>query len=298
MYPFFAAEGIQTSGSPDSTTKYAIAVMFILAAIEVVLIITPAFTTAAKRNERNLAQLAAVGATRQQLRGTMLWQGIFLGLLGAFVGLAAFFTLTLVLRYVWVSTSTTITWWLLPLAVAIAIALGLIAALWPARRASQVDVVSVLANRGTGRVPSQRKAQVAPIVAAVAGAGALVLAQQKVSNTSAVVLVTLLLIGVLGMLFSAPLFIRAIASLMSRVSVNLRLAGRDAARNMHRTAPAVAAISMVILMATVLVSITQTAFNNARVGTQFMGPAGSIVVQQYAPGSGGDPRSILDYLVE
>lgn len=111
-------------------------------------------------------------------------------------------------------------------------------------------------------------------------------------------LVTLLLIGVLGMLFSAPLFIRAIASLMSRVSVNLRLAGRDAARNMHRTAPAVAAISMVILMATVLVSITQTAFNNARVGTQFMGSAGSIVVQQYAPGSGGDPRSILDYLVE
>lgn len=298
LYPVFAAESAFVGGSTDNAAKYAIAVMFLLAVIEVILIITPAFTTAAKRNERNLAQLAAVGATRQQLRGTMIWQGIFLGLLGAALGIAAFFASTLVLRSAWTHTSPTITWWLLPLAVVIALALGLIAALWPARRASQVDVVAVLANRGTGRVPSQHKALIAPIVAVLASAGALVLAGQKVTNTTAILLAAILLIAVIAMLFSAPLVIRTITSLISRISVNSRLAGRDASRNMHRTGPAVAAISMVILMATVLVSLTQTVYNSTRLGATFVGPAGSIVVQPNNPGSGGDPHTILDYSVD
>ncbi len=277
-----------------SATTYAVGLLLLLGIIEVVLIITPAFTAAGKRNERNLAQMSAVGATRKQLRATMLWQGIIIGLLGSMLGLLGFGGLYVFASILSPHSNITVKWWIVPLAIAVSILLGIIASLWPAYKASKVDVVAVLANRGTGRIPSRRKYLAAPVIGGLATIGAVLISDSVGVVRDGVIFITLAFIAVMGLIFSAPVFIRLAGAAIGRVAVSARLASRDAVRNMHRTGPAVAAISVVLLMATVLTSLSLSILNAERHELRAIGPRGSVVVQPDVPNTGGDSRAILE----
>ena len=133
------------------------------AAFEVILLAGAAFTVTARQQQRTLATMASVGATRSTLFRTLSSSGIVLGAIGGVIGIAvgigggaAFMAFTGdgdATRYYGFHLP-----WLLMLAIAaFAILIGWISALMPARNASRFDIVSALRGARRPPVPSIRR---------------------------------------------------------------------------------------------------------------------------------------------
>jgi putative ABC transport system permease protein len=257
------ARGASTQGAVAAGALGAVTVLMVL----VSLVSAAAFAVIAARRQRQLGMLAAIGATRKQLRLVMVAGGALVGIIaavtGAVTGLAAWFAAAPHLeafaghridRFA-------IPWDLVVLAMLLAILTAAGAAWWPARAASRVPVVNALSARPLKPRPAHRSAIVAVLLIVLALA-CLALANQA----SGPLIVLGALAMALGISFISPLSIRALTTAGRRAPVAVRLALRDLARYQARSAAALAAISLALGIAVAIMISLAAATSAADAG--------------------------------
>lgn len=232
-------------GSTYSASTLAIAgAVIVFGLFELVMLIGPAFAVGARRNERQLALVAAVGGDRRTMRRIVVLGGVVIGGVASLVAVAGGITVAAVVRWVLNQRYVyTVPEWHVPVIPLVALAalgtLLAVAAAWmPARRASRMDVVAALAHRRSISYPRRRASMTGlavlalGLVAAVAGA---------VVSISA-----LMIAGVVAILSGVVVLSGGVLVLIARLAPRLgpagRYAARDAVRQHARTAPALAAI--------------------------------------------------------
>jgi putative ABC transport system permease protein len=256
------ARGASTQGAVAAVALALVTVLLLL----VCLVAAAGFAVVAARRQRQLGMLAAVGATRKQLRMVMVAGGAVVGVTaaaaGTAVGLAA-----------WIAAAPrldqfaghridrfNVPWSLVALGMLLAVLAATAAAWWPARAAARLPVTLALSARPPRPRPAHRSALLAALMI-VAGVACLGLANQ--SRPPLIIFGALAM--ALGILFISPLAIRAPAALGARAPVAVRLALRDLARHQARSGAALAAISLAlgITVAIILSSAADKSAANA-----------------------------------
>jgi putative ABC transport system permease protein len=231
------------------------------------LVAAAAFAVIAARRQRQLGMLAAIGATRKQLRMVMVAGGTLMGLIaaaaGAVTGLAAWFAAAPHLeafaghridRFA-------VPWDLVVLGMLLAVLTAAGAAWWPARAASRVPVVSALSARPLKPRPAHRSA-ITGVLLTVLALACLALANQ----TSGPLIIVGALAMALAIAFISPLSIRVLTAAGRRAPVAVRLALRDLARYQARSGAALAAISLALGIAVAIMISSAAATNAATAG--------------------------------
>jgi putative ABC transport system permease protein len=253
------ARGASTQEAVAAGTLGAVTVLMVL----VSLVAAAAFAVIAARRQRQLGMLAAIGATRRQLRMVMVASGALVGIIaavtGAAIGLTAWFAAA---PHLEASAGHRIDrfavpWYLVGLGMLLAILTATGAAWWPARAASRVPVVNALSARPLKPRPARHTAIVAVLLTVLALV-CLALANQ----TSGPLIIIGALAMALGISFLSPLSIRVLTAAGRRAPVAVRLALRDLARYQARSAAALAAISLALGIA-VSIMIGLAAATNA-----------------------------------
>lgn len=239
-----------TPGADSATVGFAIAVLAI-GALEVLLLVGPAFAVGAKRNARTLALVAAAGGRPGDLRRIVLATGVVTGAVAGAAGIALGLAAHLgwygwSLRAIYPPANFAVPWMWPLVAGAFAVVLGAVAAWIPARRAGKTDVVSVL----TGRREEARMRRSVPWVGA-----AITVAGVATSLIAAVLSSPLALAAggvavLVGIVVSSGVLVDLAGRFATHFSFATKYALRDAARHRSRTAPAVAAILAAVAVAT------------------------------------------------
>ena len=272
------ARGASTQGAVAAGALGAVTVLMMLVA----LVAAAAFAVLAARRQRQLGMLAAIGATRKQLRLVMVAGGALVGIIaavtGTVIGLAAWFTVAPHLEAFAGHRidSFAVPWYLVVLAMLLTILTATGAAWWPARAASRVTVVSALSARPLKPRPAHRTAIMAVLLIGLAVA-CLALANQ----TSGPLIIFGALAMALGISFISPLSIRVLTAAGHRAPVAVRLALRDLARYQARSAAALAAISLALGIAVTIMISLAAATNAANAGNL---PASQIQIWIGQPG--------------
>ncbi|MDR1999774.1 MAG: hypothetical protein LBQ06_07565 [Frankiaceae bacterium] len=228
-----------------------------LGMILVAVLALTAFLVLAQRRVRQLGMLAAVGATRRQVRNVTVFHGLIVGALGAVAGTAA-------AAAGWAATGSAISrasgqrvsWggvplWLIVAPGAMGMAASALAAWWPARSMARVPVVRALSNRPL-EAPAGRSWAIAAIAAALIGALCLRLSHQR--NAALMIAGIAAMVG--SVLCAAPLVLRAATARCSRLPVSARLAWRELGRNQSRSAAALATVAVAVGMSVAAVVVT------------------------------------------
>jgi putative ABC transport system permease protein len=285
------ARGASTQGAVAGGILGAVTVLLLL----VSLVAAAGFAVIAARRQRQLGMLAAVGATRKQLRMVMVAGGAVVGVIaavaGAAVGLAAWIAAAPGLETIAGHRidRLNIPWNLVALGMVLAVGTATASAWWPARAAARLPVTLALSARPPRPRPARRPALLGALMI-VAGVVCLGLANQARPP----LIIAGALAMTLGILLISPLAIRALAALGGRAPVAVRLALRDLARHQARSGAALAAISLALgITAAIIISSAadKTAANAGNLpDTQILvwigqpeggsGPAGPVVPLQ------------------
>ncbi|ARC56670.1 hypothetical protein AS850_06230 [Frondihabitans sp. 762G35] len=252
---------------PDVTLILSVALLGAFALFEVCLLAGAAFAVGARHRQRSLAVLSSVGADRRTIFAVMTTEGAVLGLLGGLLGSGLGIVLA-ALGEPLISGGRAAQYPafrvdLLGLSgiVLAAVVSGLLAAAFPARAASRVDIVAAIRGAQRPPRPSFRRPFVGVFVVAAGSvlslAGGIVIiasrqtadTPQAVTNTGIGLLIAGPITMQIGAILIAPLLLRWVMAAFSRLGAGARLGSRDASRNPSRTVPAIAAI-----MSTVFVS--------------------------------------------
>lgn len=221
------------------------------AGAQMALLVSAAFAVGARRQRRELAMLAAVGASRRQVARVVLANGVLLGTLAGTLGIG------LGLGSFWMSRGLLEHLVDHPLAdaglpvphlfgvAALAVGVGLAAALGPARGVSRQPVRTTLTGREVAAGRSGRWLALAGLVGA--GGGVALAAYAASPQVGDVRLATtgagLVLVGVAA---CAPALVGAAGRLAATMPLAGRIALRHAARHPLRTGAAVAAVGAAI----------------------------------------------------
>lgn len=241
---------IRNSVSTDRSTIYAVlALIGVMALIEVVLLAGPAFAVGARRQSRSLALIAANGGTPRQTRRVVLGAAVVIGAIASVVGIVLGIGVGRALLPWLQSMSGT---WFGPFQIrwdhvlgvaAFGLVSAFLAAVVPAWIASRQDVVAVLAGRRGDRAASRRS----PVIGLVLTGAGIVLAVLGAGQDSGDLLIAgAAVVAVIGMIFLVPVVVVTVARLGRGFPLALRYAVRDAARHRTRTVPAVAAVAATV----------------------------------------------------
>jgi putative ABC transport system permease protein len=237
------------SGPVDKAFVEAVVLVVVMALLEVVLLAGPAFAVGARRQQRNLALMAAMGGTPRQARRVIVASGLVLGTTAAVIGVGlgigvGWVFLPVVQRHsdAWLGPFEVLPLHLLAIA-GFGLLSAVLAAVVPAWIASRQDVVAVLAGRRGDRKPSLRS----PLLGLVLlGAGVAIAAYGATRAGGEYVIAVSAIVAVLGMILLVPVVVVLLARLARRLPLALRFAVRDAARHRTRTVPAVAAVAATV----------------------------------------------------
>ncbi|UKA67464.1 hypothetical protein LFT44_03290 [Arthrobacter sp. FW306-05-C] len=282
-------------GSPprdDSSAAVAVYATFglvgALALLEVGLLAGAAFAVGAKGQVRELALLASAGAESATIGTVVTAGGLWLGSLavavGAALGLGAAAAVVQVVR----STGSVRLAGLHPdfLLTAVAMAMGLaacvLAALVPARQVSRQAVLGALKS-GRTPAPKSTRTTVAGGVALALAAGLLAAGWLLGSSTGdpdrqaeqLPLVVTMLIAGavfaVTGLVLVTGWLILRLTSRTQWLSLSLRMAARDSARNRGRSVPAVAAVLAAATLASAALVLSASQQAGLRAGHYWSG---------------------------
>lgn len=278
-------EGLETP-SGDDTFLAVVALVVVMALIEVVLLAGPSFAVGAKRQARSLALVVAAGGTPAQARRVVLASALVLGGLAAAGGVLLGIGLAAAL--VPVVQSLTDQWlgpfdvpWLHLLGVAcFGLLSAFLAAVVPAQLASRQDVVAVLAGRRGDRAPSLRSPVLGAFLLGAGVAGAVLGARPGGEFLIAGAAV----LAVLGMVLLVPVVLVLLGRAARWLPLSLRFAVRDAARHRTRTVPAVAAVAATVTGVVALGISTSSDAAEAEATYVPMLPSGFGVVQVVGDG--------------
>lgn len=237
--------------SGDNAMIAAIALIAVMALLEVVLLAGPAFAVSARRQARSLALMAATGGTPAQTRRVVLAGGLVVGgaaaVLGVILGIGLGWLLLPVAQR---RTSH----WFGPFDVpwphvagiaAFGLASAMLAAVVPAWIASRQDVVAVLAGRRADRPPSVRSPILGVVLLGV-GIAMAAYGASAGSGSGEFLIAGSAIVAVLGMILVVPVVVVGVARVAGRLPLSTRYAARDAARHRTRTVPAVAAVAATV----------------------------------------------------
>jgi len=241
---------IRGAVSTDHATIYAVlALIGVMALIEVVLLAGPAFAVGARRQSRSLALIAANGGTPRQSRRVILGTAVVIGSVAAVAGIVLGIVLGRAVVPLLQSISDSylgpfqVRWQHVFAIAAFGLVSAFLAAVVPAWIASRQDVVAVLAGRRGDRAASKRS----PIIGLLLVGAGIVLAVLGARQDSGDLLIAgAAVLAVLGMIFLVPVVVVTVARLGRRFPLPLRYAVRDAARHRTRTVPAVAAVAATV----------------------------------------------------
>lgn len=233
-------------------TYAVIALIIVMALIEVVLLAGPAFAVGARRHARTLALIAASGGTPAQARRVILGSGVVLGLVasavGLVVGIVAGWALVPVVQQFngeWFGPFE-LPWLYLLAIVTFGLVSAVLASVVPAWLASRQDVVAVLAGRRGDRRPRASTPVIGVVLLAVGIGSSAHGALASGSGGGEVSIAGSAVVSVLGMILVVPVVVSAVARLSGRLPLTARYAARDAARHRTRTVPAVAAVAATV----------------------------------------------------
>ena len=238
------------------------------------LVAAAGFTVIARRRQRQLGMLGAIGATEKHLRLVVVANGAVVGVAAALIGTAAGLVL-------WVAAApaletavqhrvdrSMIPWALVGVGILLAVVTATAAAWWPARAVARIPITLAISGRPPRPRSAHRSAALAGLLIVI---GVVCLALAKPTATTgterpnefrsavdapdpnAPLLITGTLATALGILFISPLAIRAIAARGKRWPIGARLAIRDLGRYQARSGAALAAISLSLGIAVTIV---------------------------------------------
>lgn len=243
-------EEVAWSESTDDAMIAVIALIVVMALLEVVLLAGPAFAVTARRQSRTLALMAASGGTPAQGRRVILGVGLVLGsaaaLGGVVLGIGVGRLLVPVLQR-WSDSRFgpfDVPWPHLAGIAAFGLLSALLAAVVPAVIASRQDVVAVLAGRRADKRPSLRSPVLGVVLLGVGVAGSAYGA--RATSDGELAIAAAAVVAVLGMILLVPVVVVGVARLAGRLPLSPRYAARDAARHRTRTVPAVAAVAATV----------------------------------------------------
>jgi putative ABC transport system permease protein len=253
--------GVQDRGEPNTgpvdALVLALGTIFMLF---VGLMAVAGFTVMAQRRQRALGMLASLGASNQHIRLVMLVDGAAVGVTGAVTG----GVVGLVGWFAFVPTLESMTghridrfalpWWAIATSLVLAALTAVLAAWWPARAVARMSVVAALSGRPSRPQPAHRFAAAGTLL----GATGLILLFFS-NHGSGQVRAPFIIIGTVatpvGLLFLAPLTIRALATVAPRSGVAVRVALRDLVRYQARSGAALGSVTLAIgIAATIAIS--------------------------------------------
>lgn len=237
------------------------------------MVITNTFQVLVVHRTRTLALLRCVGATRAQLRGSVLREAVLLGLLASAAGVLAGIGLlngvagVLSRSDLGLPIPGSVTPTVLSLLVPVALGTGVtvLAALAPARAATRVPPIAALRVSlpapGARRIRWGRLVLTVPLVTAGAGLMALGAIMTSRGGEAEGLLPALAggMVSFVGILVGAPLVVPSVVGLGGRIAglaggVATRTATANATRNPRRTATTSAALLIGVTLVTTLVT--------------------------------------------
>jgi putative ABC transport system permease protein len=252
--------------NPETISLVAVTLGMLLIA----LVAIGGFTVLAQRRLRSLGMLAATGATTKHVRLVVLSNGVLVGITGAILGTALGIAAWLAYRPHLEQTSHhligtwSLPWSVVALAVVLSIAATFFAASRPARSVARIPIVAAL----SGRPAPPRKVH----RSAIPGIVLLVLAflllgysggtNKGVGSGGSLELVLGLVLLVPAVILLAPFFLVLLARVGSRAPLSIRLALRDLSRYRARSGSALAAISIGVMIATLVAVLAYTRYSN------------------------------------
>ncbi|WP_435746203.1 ABC transporter permease [Nocardioides sp. SYSU DS0663] len=291
------AEEFRSSRSSDEVASIALVV--VMALLEVVLLAGPAFAVGARRQSRSLALIAATGGTPAQARRVVLAGAMVLGsvatALGVVLGIGAARLAVPLLQQRsddWFGPFD-VPWLHLLAIAAFGLLSAVLAAAVPAWIASRQDVVAVLAGRRGDRRPSLRSPALG--VALLGGGVALAAYGALGTGSSEVLIAGAAVVAVLGMILLVPVVLVLLAKVSGRLPLVLRYAVRDAARHRTRTVPAVAAVAATVAGVVALGIATSSDEAQSRATYTPQLALGAATLTWYGPDADwADARSVLE----
>jgi putative ABC transport system permease protein len=282
-----------SSGRVDTGAATVTALAIVMALLQIVLLVGPAFAVGLRRRRRDLGLLAVSGARPGQLRRVVLAEGVVLGVVGSALGLA------LAWAGVYLSRGTLERggddhWLGLPVVspvVLVVAGFGLVtavvAAVQPARQAGRTDAASAV-GRGSLHLTTRegtRRIRVLGALAVVLGTAAVVVVGERRTGaggfraqSSLIVLMAGCIAAELGIVALTPSIVELVSRMAARVRLTPRLALRDAARNRLRSGAAVAAVTAAMAASVAALLYATSVAANADRGYQPRSPIGSVTV--------------------
>ncbi|TMS00735.1 FtsX-like permease family protein [Nonomuraea basaltis] len=277
------AELAEDVWEPDGGARAAasLGIAVVLIVTETALLAGPAFAVGLRRRRRELAVIAAQGASGPQLRSIVLADGLVLGgaaaLLGAALGIGAGVLVESAAARAldWSHGPVDVPWRQVLGVAALGVVSGLTAALVPALQASRQSTVQVLAGRAAVDTHARAGRPLLGLALVVLGLGASFVAVRhgilSVAASAAIL--------VLGLVALMPWFVRATGRLARSLPLPLRLSVRDASRHRVRTSSAAAAV-MGATMAAVTIGIgVSSAYAEREANRSSLVPTGTLTVK-------------------
>jgi len=270
-----------------------ILVVAVIGMLLVTLIAAGGFTVLAQRRLRSLGMLSSIGATEKQVRAVVRTNGAVVGivgtLLGGLLGLIVWFIYRPALETssFHVIGTFALPWVVIGPAMGLAVVAAYVAARRPARTVAKVPIVAALSGRPVEPKRIHRSAVPGVLLLGLS----FVLLGYSTTANSAKPQVPFLVGGLValipGVILLAPFSLSLAAGIGRHAPIAMRLALRDLARYRVRSGPALAAVSIGVLI-TVIVAVAAA----ARYGNvlDYAGPnLASNQVVVYAPLPAGTP---------
>ncbi|MEN9710043.1 MAG: hypothetical protein RL441_35, partial [Actinomycetota bacterium] len=234
-----------------------VAVVALLVILQVSLVAGPSFAIQLRKRQHDLGLLSSNGASAAALRRTMLASGVFLGVVGATIGVLASWVIlwaAAILAPTYLVTSFMgghVTLPPLPgslvIVALIGVAAAVTAALIPAVSAGRANVLATL----QGRVPQRKFSTRVPLtglILVVGGSVGILAVGSEITRRgpfpgAEAWLLLCVLIAELGYVLLLPAAVALVGVLAKHAPVAFRLAARDAARHRLRTSAAASAVA-------------------------------------------------------
>ncbi|MBO0774641.1 MAG: hypothetical protein J2P35_24585, partial [Actinobacteria bacterium] len=232
------------------------------------------FTVLAQRRLRAIGMLGAQGATDRNIRLVVRANGVATGVAGALAGFALGLAGWLAYRPQEEASAHHLIgafhlpWLVIILAMVLAVLAAYVAAARPARAIARVPVVTALSGRPAPPRQARRWAAPAGIALLVIAfllmgvAGSHAGEANGGSNAGMPGLVAALVTLAAAVVLLSPACLAALARLGRRAPVAVRLALRDLARFRARSGSALAAISLSVLIAAIIIVVSAARFGN------------------------------------
>ena len=257
----------------------------------VTLIAAGGFTVLAQRRLRSLGMLSSIGATEKQVRSVVRTNGAVTGMFGTLLGALLGLVVWLIYRPSLEKSSFHIIgtfalpWLVIGPAMGLAVVASYIAARRPARTVAKVPIVAAL----SGRPAEPQKVHRSAVPGILLFVLSFVLLGYATTSNSASPQVPFLVGGLVvliaGVILLAPFFLSLASGIGRHAPIATRLALRDLARYRARSGPALAAISIAVLVAVITAVAAAVRYGNV---LDYTGPnLASNQAVLYAPLPGG-----------